>query len=1074
MKLKNLQYLVLLMASQAAHALPDLSEPNDILMAEWNNTVEILNTRDSTILECLVVNHRLQECKTKTVKGLTSPYKGQMPAGFIGWPLIFVSQKNTTNIYEYDIDPMTGEIMPNTAATRIPSPFDNRSGKILEFSSGIVSNYVSKDDLRQRYYLSIASDNSTDKYGQLASIDLNINRVPAAVVGWQNYDKVYLPAFTLTASTGSLVDDIIGAGNVGRSLNEQSMLSPFTSKFNQQGQLLSSYNQGGDPHRTPSFLAPNVSSIAKVNGKYWVTYTSKDKFTRYDDFPNGKPIAPDFYQAPNNSNVTIRKINPNGFNNTDYFATFADDDKVGVCSGGHDFVCSDAFRYLEVLFSNNDSNDIPETSFTSTNSNDHGTLIFRNANYSPLNANEIRRNIVIPDNLTAAFSGSCLNKVDFTSRSDAGDLNNGACTLSYDFRKLANLEPINESFDVGFSVASPFGEVPTAFHFNVNLPTAIPHFYFNNNSLPYSDLNLNSGDSGSIEVSFSNSNTESAIPQFSFLNAGRNSETLRSYFTDTGCLASDAPALSSGQSCELNYHIPPSAHNENYVIKLNNPDSVPSYVSTLNVNVSSAGHVIASLPINSGNEKTLTSLHSINIQPNSETLIRFTNLGAVDVSNFSLQFSQPPQQPFPIFFDGDCTEHPNLTALEGYCDLRIRLSNTTDLGKFKLHISGDDYAGYDLPITVGSFPLSKGIGVSDGKNGLLGSINIDQSSQGYLKVTNYTGHSVNDLMITLPDLKLSPKSAQPNNSIFYEAASNGLPSCITGSGVAGEYHIALAQLASCQIAYRVNADVYADNTDAAIQFSYHNEEQSLAYTEEQLIHLTNKNAINVINPKGEGGIDHLDFDASQPSVTISLENTSNYKVNDLHFNLSDPKLTRIFNGAECEKQSLQMGQKCNLTFSLDDEYPLFGKYSLTIAADNLQPRVVPISIALAPMNNVEIDNRGGYSMFVDYIGYYPNNAGGDKYCKSGSCYANAESGWFTNPFNTNIIALPGRSLHLNMVAGTSVSMPSCNGGKIVCTGTTLNPYCRYEGDGTDDPSSPQNQCLQFNHLGFNSPPLKAN
>ncbi|WP_165905145.1 hypothetical protein [Parashewanella curva] len=51
-----------------------------------------------------------------------------------------------------------------------------------------------------------------------------------------------------------------------------------------------------------------------------------------------------------------------------------------------------------------------------------------------------------------------------------------------------------------------------------------------------------------------------------------------------------------------------------------------------------------------------------------------------------------------------------------------------------------------------------------------------------------------------------------------------------------------------------------------------------------------------------------------------------------------------------------------------------------------------------------------------------------------------------------------------MMLGTSYTLPSCNGGKVECTGTTLNPYCRYYGDGTGNGNNdtPQNQCLQYN------------
>ncbi|RLV60099.1 hypothetical protein D5018_08760 [Parashewanella curva] len=1069
MKLHLLFGSLALAISNSVMALPSLSQPSDIFnVGMWNSIVEITNAGNNSILQCQLVEARLQNCQSITIDGLTAPFlAGVAYSPSDGTPTVYVTQKGTANLFGYKAN-YTGTLKPNTSAVAVPlPPYIAGLGNILDMdTSNVYDEYNNKPE--QKFYISVGAKDKGSNYGKVVELFLDSTKPEEVRSHWLDLN---LPFFTIAPSGNVAFDQLVGAGQLGGSLTSSGSFYPFSGSVREDnGELIEQSVQGGTASSVPFTLPSSANSIFELGGAYWVSYNKTKKWSAFDweEYPNQKPWNESDYDAPLDANIRARGLHASmGAGSYAYlgtYITFADENKVGVCrfTGRNNMSCHDAFRYIDTVFSLNDSNAIPKSEFSSKSLNDHGSVIFRNINYSPLNADEIHRDITIPTSLKAAFSGTCLDKVDFSAKEAEASTGNDTCTLNFDFSKLTNIEPISESFDVSFNVIGPFGKVPSTFHFNVDLPTSIPHFQFEQNGDSLSELNLIAGDSGSIDVTYLSDTDDSKVPQFTFLNNGQNSEFLRSYFTDTGCLSATAPQLSSGEHCSLSYRIPAAANNNSgYSVKLDNPSDIPDVLSTLSVHVESSVNIIAHSPYDNKHNATLNRLHQLNLQSGDKTTIRFTNLGAVLAENFNVKFTQP-SVPIPLSLSGSCTTHPDLEPLDGSCDLTLELASTADVnGKYELQLSADDYTGYDIPVTLGEYPFDKGIGVSNGNTNLQGTLNISQLSRGYIKVTNYTGYPLNDLTITLPELNLTYYSTKTNSSIFYEDKGGVLPSCIKGDGAAGDYHISLDQLGSCEIAYTLGQDIVAENPDADIKFSYPNEANIQTMTETQKLHLTNKNALILNLSPPDDDMQNIKLDASHPVLPVILTNHSGYTVKNLTFGMDD-KLSSILNIKDCQGRTLKADETCKLTFILSDSSPSFGQYKLSFFADNLGQRIVPISITLAPMNRVAVENRGGYSMFVDYTGFYPNKAGNDPHCRSGSCYANAQSGWFTNPFGTSIVALPGRKLQLNMVAGLSVIMPSCDGGKIECTGTTLNPSCKYISDGSNDTNSPQNQCLVYN------------
>ncbi|RLV59411.1 hypothetical protein D5018_12320 [Parashewanella curva] len=102
MKHRTILFSSLLILSSNALALPDLSEPNDIVNV-GNNAVEIINTNDNSILECNVVSAKLQGCKSTTVSGLVSPYRAVIAKTLPNVSQVLVTQKNSGEIDSFII-----------------------------------------------------------------------------------------------------------------------------------------------------------------------------------------------------------------------------------------------------------------------------------------------------------------------------------------------------------------------------------------------------------------------------------------------------------------------------------------------------------------------------------------------------------------------------------------------------------------------------------------------------------------------------------------------------------------------------------------------------------------------------------------------------------------------------------------------------------------------------------------------------------------------------------------------------------------------------------------------------------
>ncbi|MGB0895223.1 MAG: hypothetical protein ACPGUD_12515 [Parashewanella sp.] len=1066
MKLQLLLFSGLLLFSQAVFSLPDLSEPNDIF-AVGNNAIDIINTNDNSILQCDLVSDKLQGCRSKIVSGLNSPYRAVVAKIHADVAKIFVTHKQGSDIHWFPINADDKKIPENAVATKIlPSPFDGVDGNILDIQSSEIGNAQEQSSLLQKFYFSKTPTNSSSEQGQFGLLTLDLSNPNTPVThGWFNFSDVHMPAFFLSRDGENAISErIIGVGHTGGALAAGHELYPFSSTLlGSNGQFYPPDTKGGVQQTTHASIDFDVASIAQVNGSYWVTYKSQKKFTKFNDFPLGEKESENTYLAPSNANVTIRKVIANDLVNgkmessRHYFAVFADDKKVGHCTGANDFVCTDAFRYLDMKLSINDENVASTLSFTSRSHNDHGSIVFRNLNYSSLSSHDVVNHIAIPTQLMTAFSGTCLTKIDFTARSVAQNTNNDSCTLNFDFRNLTNIQPISESFDVGFGVNGPFGEVATQFHFNIDLPTTFPHFQFQQHGKIIDQLNVHPGDSGSIDIVYLSNGDESDGPVIGYSGGIIHGYRFSSYFTPIGC-----SSLSSGQHCVLNYHVPVDAFPKEYGLYLDDPNGLDATVSRLVFNVSGDIDVLAHALSQTQNTANLVRLKSIQLQPGNQTSIRFTNLGVNTAHNFKVHFSQP-QSPVPISLSGSCVNTTDLTASGGSCDLTITLAPNSVFGRFDLVVSADDYIGYSLPIIIGHVLANGMLTITDSHTGLTGTVSINQSDQGYLQVTNNTGYYLGNLTITLPELGLYPASAQQNNSIFYQLNDGQLPSCIEGSGRAGEYHIALAPAASCIIAYKVNENVIVTQSEPYIAFNYDNLHGTERERQWQRLRFSNRSAISVSFQRNGDDIQDVHLDASMPTTRLTITNRSDYTIQNLRLNILESDIHAFLNNADCQFKSLAADESCTITVTLDDHVAVLGDYRLRLEADNLQSRTVSLNIAAAKQDTVEVDNRGGYVMYVGYTDYFPNHKGNDGHCRfSTPCYATKGTGSYTNPFNTSVTGISGRELHMNMVWGTSVTLPSCDGGKITCTGTTLNPACRYYDDGTGNPDTPQNQCLYYN------------
>ncbi|RLV60103.1 hypothetical protein D5018_08780 [Parashewanella curva] len=1055
MRFRFLFFLVLMSSSSLVQALPLLFEPTDINVTNFN-VVEIINSLSNSILECELIDYRLEHCMQKKVLGLIDPNLSAVPEIHNSTGLVYVTQKNSSDIYGFKIN-QDGHIAANTTAIKaeglyLLSPYNS----ILEFRRYPYSS--PRFPNMQQYYFSLVSKNNSGQFGRFVLIDLDNSSVKLKV---RFISDDYFPAFVFLPDASHQQQIIAAAGQAGGSSTKDSLRYPLLGALiHDESGLINRNYIGGSRDRVQAVLQSNVASIDKIDGRYWITYKTKKKFTRIDDFPTGKAVAEDSYQAPDNANAILKKLpftQDHKLINLDA-AVFSDDNKIGLCSGFDDFICNDAFRYLDVLLLSNDSSPKPLTTLNSNSLGDHGSIIFRNVNYSPLNTSEVTNNIVIPEVLKDAFSGTCFGKSDFSAMESSDGSGNDTCTLDYDFRNLKNTPPINESFDVGFTVLGPFGEVSTRFHFNINLKTSIPHLRFRKDGKYLSQLNLNAGDSGHLDVTYVGDHGYIVL-NMKFLNGGDNSSLLRSYFADTGCLADDSVTLASGDSCTLSYHIPANANNATYSLTLNNPDKVPASDSVMMLEVSSKGSVIAHSPYGNQNINNLTSIHDVDLQAGSQTLLRFTNVGATVAHHFTANFIQPKTH-IPLVTSGSCTTQPDLDALGGFCDLTLMLDKSATInGRFQLQISADDIDGYSLPVTIGAFPHDQGLSVVDSHSNNLGEIELTQNSYGYLKITNYTGHQIDNFTITLPQIE-----GEGSSPIFYADDSNENPAnCLSTSSGKQIDNISLKPLASCVIYYKVQSSPYIPEQTNSIKFSYTDNDFGVQKEEQQLIHFTGQSALQLTEPTSNNPIDAVTIDASKPKTTLIFKNTLGYQIKNLNVTASEEKYTSIISNNTCHNRTLDPEEFCTVDLLLNDDNPLIGSSSLKLNSDNLLASTVPLQVQHAQTDTVEIDNRGGYAMYVDYTGFYPNTSGHDSHCKTSSpCYSGASTGSFTNPFNGKIIGVSGRNIRMNMILGTSVVLPSCDGGKVICTGTTLNPSCQYVGDGTDDKLSSQNLCLKYN------------
>ncbi len=1057
----------------SALALPILSEPNDIVSVK-SNIVYITNSNDGSILQCNVVDHHLQNCDTKST-GMTAPFRIAVVSRVDNSQRLYITKKDTNTIYSLITD-TDGDIKNNPSLEEIKLQSNETDSSIIHIIPS-----QNKTKTTRRFYISRASENN-ENYGQFLYADLNADK--AKIEKQELYNNINLPAFYIKPVGSSDREEIYGVGRISGKSGLESIRYPFFGAIRtDNAHFITEISTGGTEESTDSSVESDVASIAEVDGKYWITYKGPRKFTRYDHLPSAKTDN-NMYTAPSDSNVNLKNITSikNMHSETNSFATFSDSNKIGICSGSDDFTCTDAFQYLSYnAYLNNDN--APEHDTITINSHyDHGWVVFKNLNYSPINQDEVIKNIRIPESLAEVFSGSCMEKQDFSSKNRDETIGNQSCSLYFDFRRLTNQQPITESFDVGFTVHGPFGDVPTQVRFNIDhLPASTPQLYLQDRAGNIiNQLYLNSGDFDYFRVVYIGREDQASIKvNLRIIEDGLPGRSIRSFFYGSCFSEFNRPSPVLGESaglrrdCQAFYYIPASSQDRKFQIKIDHVGSEPSYLpdDTLNVYVTASAKVISSFTDSEAFESL--GLYHITLQPGESEDIRYTNIGSVTSHNFRVSLVTTR---LDKYMSGDCWSGVDIEPMMS-CVLHIDLPlDSTLSGQYYLHSQDDagprgDLTATDLPLTIGHKNITGNLSIEDsnyidpiGFSDTLYQLNLAKQTIGGMIITNSTSLDIPDLTITLPLLSIIPTSQDfmrelnINESIFnLDGGDNGIPSCITSTVSGSTSIISLATHEQCVIHYKINPDMDITPQDTQILLTYFN--NTIRKTKQ--IHFTNQPATLVSENGSDTPLQQISIDASTPTRTFIVTNNLGYDIKGLNIEAAD-EITQVFDASNCQHILLHPNDSCDITVRLDDNKEQLGQHSIIISADNLIDRPISLHFTEALTDQVEIDNRGGYLMNVGYIGRHLNTDGSDPICDANSsCYGNTETGVFSNPYNRVVDSVSGRDINFYIVAGYTRTLPSCDGGKIVCTQATVNPVCRYYSDGTNAQNA-QNQCANSN------------
>ncbi|MCL1079749.1 hypothetical protein D5R81_12205 [Parashewanella spongiae] len=1013
--------LFLLFYSCFAQAIPRLSEPSDVVRTK-DDVVYISNTGNSSLMECRVVDSLLQECRMRTFDDFMHPFRLISVSAENGTGQLYISKKNTNLIYN----------IPTQNDGRIAMGVLNIDRTNLVFPNNIAANVIDMKKSPSNGLIYTAIDRA-NHFGQIGKCQFSVGT--AVFSDCELFPNLNLPSFNIPYGG----DRLVGIGRQSSTMQASDSRYAYIAWLNDDGSIISP--EGGSfGVGSPAFPVSSFSLAGGFN-EFWVTHNTEQKFTYFNEHSSNTffPISvfsEDAYTAPSSRNVWVKTVlttRPSRPNSRTYnfFSLFGDDNKMGECLGYHNyFTCRDVFRYLSkvsVVEELNSQGRIQRErrirGSISVNSESHGLIRFSNVNYSSIESNEVTRVNDLPEEVMPAFDAtsadSCLNKTNFTAK----DTVNSSCILRYDFRVLSLSSPLTGrsrfSFDVNgsFNAQTP---IPYSVFFDFNLLRVnVPHLVFRQRNSVIDSIDFQAGESGTIEAYNAALGTGLlTTPMITF-----NDTRIGAYFDVTAC----DTALGDGESCTVRYNIPASPINGRFKMSVQSTEDTSAHL--VDISIARGANIVAR---RLGMD---TDLSQIMLVPGNVGDINFSNVGGSDVNDFHLDLASLPEYIRP-FFSGNCFTSQRLSALTDHCTLHYDLPIDTRIdGRYRLNALGHILTDVGFTLVIGNVDISGELRLTDSNTQLaVQAANlIPLNAQGRWTLTNATNAIISDL-----HLQLQHEELRRNNVIGGE--------CFEVSRLLiGE---------SCDITYQIGQDnELPRETLLTVQYD------GGRHQTEFPIRFSALSIIGILKSETLVGNHGFSMSAINNQVTLSIVNNAGYPLMGLTARLSS-QIQSTEQSNQCNHVTLKPRGICEIHLSLSDALALVGHYTLTVSGDNFVVRTVPVSIREARTDRIQVDNRGGYVMYVQYTQYHQNVDGQDSACSGGSdCYALASSGRFSNPQSKTIQNLHGRKIYFKIVAGKTRTLPSCDGGKVRCSRATLNPHCYYYSDGSGE-ANQQNNCAR--------------
>ncbi|MCL1079129.1 hypothetical protein D5R81_00765 [Parashewanella spongiae] len=982
----SLAICAFLLLSKQGFALPDLLTPTDITSGIQRGNalfIYIVNQGDNclyggnSIMQCILVDNKLQNCTTHYVQAFSGPYKIIARNTNRNATQLFINPKNSNNFYMVQTN-RAGRISDNAHYTFSGSAM---GGSIINMM------YNSFNDK-----LYITQDQS-NHWGNLVvcgfSSDTN------SISSCSDAGRINTPSFTFDNTKSH----IFGWGNQAR-LSKTDIKYPLKANINPDGHI-SSINQG-DEVSIPAEMTP--ASIATLNNKWWGSFIESLRVNKWTDFPPTTNYDLQQFNSPLASNIVLKTIRNR------VFSVFPDDNKIEICTSMSDLSCTDAFRYLTII---NSETGLPVTSLSVTHDSS-GTLIFRNVNNSFIEHENLTIT-GIPDELRAAFSGSCIGKTSF----DSPRSSSGRCSLSYNFARLQN--EYQGSFNYNFSVKSNSGVSTYGVQFDIDnhlppqpkLELLTPDLVQQINS-----LDLTGASSGTVLIY----NVSEPMAVAHNINV-RIPEQISNYFSSTSstCLVQTPLTLPGGESCTLNYIIPTSPESDSqgtHVIQVNSDET--SIPVTLSVDIASGPNLVLRA------QDDIQDLTRLTLSPGSVGDLSVLNTGGTAVQNVQIRLPSS----LSGLFSGTCITPSTLVAQTGTCSLHYEIPLTTLLdGTYNMSINSENFEQNFIPIVISPPQIDPNsrIGITDDEtvSALTSRKDLFTYTTGSFTVSNQTDEDIMDFSTRISNLGL-------HSSGYIDG------SCFTTS--------VFEARSTCNVTYRITDNI----TPARANIIFGEGTNEIAVLP---IDITGDPAIEVSANENEIDLSGISMDASNPSMTFTFMNRTLSTIT--HFNLvasGDASQTISTNNCPI---NLPASQSCEISIHLSDQFPAIGRHSLNIRGSGLINRNIPFTINKADPDIVTIDNRGGYTMYVQSTEYH---GVGSESCSEGTdCYTTTNSGRFTNPHSKTIESVHNRLIYFKIIAGKTRSLSSCDGGKIRCSRATLNPNCYYYDDGSNSINA-QNSC----------------